>query len=74
MNIIYIKLRGVKNGDWHTRAYHMELEDIEEIIKDWPEEWKSSTVELTNSDEDPPKEKEKGKDKIGEKKDKERIE
>lgn len=67
----YIKLHGVKNVDWHTGTYHMEPHDINKIIKDWKEEWKSSTVDLTDSDEDPPKEKYKGKEKLSEKKDKE---
>ena len=72
MNKIYIKPRGIKNVDWHTGAYHMELEDINEIIKEWLEEWQSSIVDLTNSDEELPKDKDKGKEKLGKKKDKER--
>ena len=49
----------------------MEPKDIEEIIKDWPKEGKSFTVNLTDSDEDPPKDKYKGKEKINEKKENE---
>lgn len=71
MNIIYIKPRGIKNVDWHTDAYRMEPEDIDEITKDWTEEWKSSTLDMTNLDENTLKEKDKGKEKLGEKKDKE---
>ena len=73
MHMIYIKPHGSKNVDWHTRAYRMEPEDIEEIVKDWPEEWKSSAMDLTDSDKDPPKDKDKGKEKIGEKKEKKRA-
>ena len=35
----------------------MEPEDIDEIIKDWPVEWKSFAVDFSNSDEEPPKKK-----------------
>ena len=35
---IYIKPRGVKGIDWHTGAYRMEQEDVEQIIKEWLEE------------------------------------
>lgn len=51
----------------------MEQQDVEEIIKEWPEEWKNPTMELSDSDEeqDKGKEEEKGKEKIGEKKKKE---
>ena len=73
MHRIYIKLCGSKNVYWLAGAYRMEPEDIEEIIKDWPEEWKSSTVDLIDSDEDPPKYKDKGKEKIDKKKEKERA-
>ena len=68
---IYIKPRGVKGIDWHTSSYRMEQEDVEQIIKEWPEEWKSSTIDVCDSDEE--KEKEKGKEKTEEKKDKERT-
>ena len=64
---IYIKLHGVKGIDWHTSAYQMEQEDVEQIIKEWPKEWNISIVDVSDSDE----EKEKGKEKIGEKKEKE---
>lgn len=69
----YIKSHGIKNVDWNTGTYHMELEDIDEINKDWPEEWKSSAIDLRDSDEEPPKETDKGKQKLGEKKEKEHI-
>ena len=53
----------------------MEQQDIEEIIKEWPEEWRNSTEDISDSDEDPKigkdKEKIKGKEKIGEQKEKE---
>ena len=47
----------------------MEQQDVEEIIKEWSEEWKNPAVDISDSDEE--KEKEKGKEKIGEKKKKE---
>lgn len=73
MNKICIKPREVKNADWHTGAYRMEPKDIEEIVKDWPEEWKSSAVDLTDSGKAPPKDKDKGKEKISKKREKERA-
>jgi len=33
MHRIYIKSRYVKGIDWHTGAYHMEQEDVENIVK-----------------------------------------
>ena len=73
MQRIYIKPCGIKNVDWHIGAYCMELGDIDEIIKDWPEEWKSFLVDLIDSDEEKLKEKHKGKEKLGDKKEKESI-
>ena len=49
----------------------MEQEDVEQIVKEWSEEWKSSIVDVSDSNEE--KGKEKGKEKIGEKKEKEFI-
>ena len=47
----------------------MEKQDIEEIIKEWPEEWRNPVEDISDSDEDPEvgkdKEKDKGKEKIG---------
>ena len=71
MHRIYIRLRGVKGQDWYTGAYRMDQQDIEEIIKEWPEEWKNPVVDIRDSDEEKETEKEKGKEKIGEKKKKE---
>ena len=51
----------------------MEQQDIEEIIKEWPKEWKNPDVDIRDSDEEKETEKEKGKEKIGEKKKKEHI-
>ena len=73
MHRIYIMPRGVKEKDWYTGAYRMEQQDVEEIIKEWPEEWKNPTIELSDSHEEQEKEKEKGKEKIGEKNKKEHI-
>lgn len=63
MHRIYIKPRRIKNVDWHIGMYRMEPKDIDEIIKDWLEEWKSSVVDLSDLDEELPKEKYKGKEK-----------
>jgi hypothetical protein len=75
MHRIYIKPRGVKEKDWYTGAYWMERQDVEEIIKEWSEEWRNSIVDISDSDEEKEKEEEKekgkGKEKIGEKKKKE---
>ena len=68
---IYIKPHGVKGVDWNTGAYRMEQEDVEQIIKEWPDEWKSSAIDVRNSVEE--NKKEKGKEKMGEKKEKEHI-
>ena len=68
---IYIKPEGVKEKDQYTSIYWMEQKDIEEIIKEWPEEWRSPAINLSDSDEEQETKKEKGKEKIGEKKKKE---
>ena len=47
---ICIKPRGVKEKDWYTGAYQMEQPAIEEIIKEWPEEWRNSTINLSDFD------------------------
>ena len=60
---IYIKPHEVKGTDWHTGAYRMEQEDVEQIVKEWSEDWKNSTVDVSDSDEE--KGNEKGKEKIG---------
>lgn len=39
--------------------------DIEEIIKEWPEEWRSLDINLSESDEDSDKEKAKSKEIVG---------
>lgn len=70
---IYIKPHGVKSIEWHTDAYRMEPVDIDQIIKDWTKEWKTSDVDLSDSDEETTKDKDKGKEKVGEKKEKERT-
>ena len=70
---IYINPWVVKGHDWYTRAYRMEQPSIDEIIKEWLEEWRNPTINLSDSDEEQETEKEKGKEKIGEKKKKEHI-
>ena len=49
---IYIKPRGVKGIDWYTGAYIMDQEDIEHIVKEWPEEWKNSAENVSDSNDD----------------------
>lgn len=51
----------------------MELVDIDQITKEWPEEWRGSVVEGSDSKEETTKDKGKGKEKAGEKQDKERV-
>ena len=46
--------------------------DIEEIIKEWPEEWRNPDINLSESDEDSDKEKAKGKATIGKEEGKEK--
>ena len=47
----------------------MEQQDIEELIKEHLEEWRNPTKDISDSNKDPEtrKEKDKGKDKVGEK-------
>ena len=61
---IYIKPHGVKSKDWYTGSYRIVQADIEEIIKEWPKEWKNPDINLSESDEDSDKEKAKTKDKF----------
>lgn len=49
---IYIKPHGVKTKDWYIGSYRMVQADIEEIIKEWPKEWRSLDINLSESDED----------------------
>lgn len=63
---IYIKPRGVKTKDWYTGSYQMVQADIEEIIKEWPKEWKNPNVNCSNSEEGSDKETTKGKNKLDE--------
>lgn len=51
----------------------MELTDIDHITKEWPEEWKGSAVELSDSEEEIAKDKGKGKDKARDDEDKKRV-
>ena len=50
---------------------------VEEIIKEWLEEWRNPTKDISDSDDDPEigkgKEKDKGKEKIGEQNKKEPV-
>ena len=52
MHRIYTKPRGIKEKDWYTRAYQMEQQDVQEIIKEWPEEWRNPTIDISDFDED----------------------
>lgn len=52
MHRIYIKPRGIKEKDWYTRAYRIEQQYVDEIIKEWPEEWKNPIVEISDFDEE----------------------
>ena len=63
MHRIYIKPWSVKDQDWYTGAYLMEQQDIEEIIKEWPKEWRNPAKDIIDTDEDWEKEKEQEKDK-----------
>ena len=52
----------------------MDQEDIEQIVNEWLQEWKNSIENISDSnDEDTPKDKDGGKEKVGEKKEKEHI-
>ena len=44
MHQIWIKPRGIKKSGWYAGSYHMIAEDIEQIIKEWPEEWQNIEV------------------------------
>ena len=72
MHHIYIKPQNVKTKDWYTGSYRMVQDEIEEIIREWPEEWRNPDINLSESDEDSDKEKAKGKAIVGEEKGKEK--
>ena len=69
---IYIEPRSVKTKDWYTGSYRMVQDDIEEIIKEWPKEWRNPDINLSELDEDSDKEKDKSKATVGEDKGKEK--
>ena len=52
MQRIYIKLRDVKGVDWNTVSYQMEQEDVEQIVREWLEEWNNSTIDVSDSDKE----------------------
>ena len=39
MHQIWIKPRGIKKSGWYAGPYRMTAEDVEQIIKEWPQEW-----------------------------------
>lgn len=51
----------------------MEKQDIEEITKGWPEEWRNPAEDISDSQEDLETGKDKGKEKFGDKKKKEPV-
>ena len=51
----------------------MEPVDIDTIIKEWMDEWKDPTIEDIDSEEETTKDKGKGKEQVGEKRDKEWV-
>ena len=65
LHYIYIKPHGVKTKDWYIGSYRMVQDDIKEIIKEWPEEWRNPDLNLSESKEDSDREKAKGKKKVG---------
>lgn len=65
--------RGVKSVDQHTDAYRMEPTDIDQITKEWLEEWKCSAIEERDLEEETPKDKGKGKEKAREKLEKDHV-
>jgi len=46
---IWIKSRGIKKFGWYASSYHMTAEDVEKIIKEWPEEWQN--IEVKDDDD-----------------------
>lgn len=74
MHQIWIKPRSIKKSGWYVGLYCMTVEDIEKIIKEWPEKWQN--IEAKGDDdtksekgsEEPPPDPEKGKEKLGDKK------
>ena len=73
MHQIWIKPCGIKKSGWYAGPYHMTAEDVEQIIKEWPEEWKNieakgdDDIESEKDSEEPPPDPEKGKEKLGDK-------
>lgn len=60
---IYLKPRSVETKDWYTRSYRMSQMDIEEILKEWLEEWRNPTKSSSDSEDVTRKHAGKGKDK-----------
>ena len=69
---IYLKPCGVETKDWYTGSHRMSQVDIEEILKEWPEEWWNPTDIHSDLEEGTDKEVDKGKQKQGEGKGKEK--
>ena len=69
----WIKPCGIKKSSWYTGPYHMTAEDMEQIIKEWPEEWQNidakgdDDTEFEKDSEEPPLDPEKGKENLGDK-------
>lgn len=63
---IYLKPHDVETKDWYIGSYQMSQMDIEEIIKEWPEEWRNSGDIHSDSEEGTDKETDKGKHKLDE--------
>ena len=73
MHQIWIKPHGIKKSGWYVGSYRMTVEDVEQIIKEWPKEWQNIEVksdddtESEKDSEEPPPDPEKGKEKLGDK-------
>ena len=73
MHQIWIKPHGIKKFGWYASPYRMIVEDVEQIIKEWPEEWKNieakcdDDIESEKDPKEPPPDLEKGKEKLGDK-------
>ena len=69
---IYLKPHDVQAKDWYTGSYRLSQADIEEIIKEWSDEWRNPNDIHSDSEQDSDKEVNKGKQKLGEGKGKEK--
>ena len=70
-NTIYLRPKGFRKDDWAIGLFRMTAQDVEDVIKDFDEEWKKeleyATAGTIPTDTAPTDPLDKGKDKVGSK-------